>query len=205
MNIQLLDEAKLNNVIIVVRRTQHLPNDIHLNGKIYIDRICGDYMEKEYKDKAGKVIAIEPLNNDVCAIMLAIEDNGAGLENIGCEESAEELAAATSPKKILTNAIHINKPDSIYSNEQIIKSVKGELGSEHRNDTAATDYFARLANRIEYYGLTDNAFADAHPYWKSYVAYIRHGDFPNPGIDRNTYEFATMLNRAIETLQDVKE
>lgn len=91
------------------------------------------------------------------------------------------------------------------TNEQIIKSVKGELGSKHRNDTAATDYFAVLANRIEYYGLTDKDFADTHPYWRSYVAYIRHGDFPNPGINRNTHEFANMLNSAIGVLQDVKE
>ena len=205
MNIPLLDEAKLKNVRILVISTDILPNDIHFDGKIRIDRICGDYLEKEYKGQVGKVIAIEPLNDEFCAVMLAMEGNEAELENIGCEASAEELAAATSPKKMLTNTIQIDKPDDIYTNEQIIKSVKGELGGEHRNDTAATDYFARLANRIEYYGLIDNDFADAHPYWKSYVAYIRHGDFPNLGIDRNTHEFAVILNRAIEVLQDVKE
>lgn len=205
MNIPLLDEAELKNVRIVVRSTDRLPNDIHCDGKIRIDRICGEYLEKEYKGQVGKVIAIEPLNDEFCAIMLAIEESEAGLENIGYEASAEELEAATKSKKVWTKTIQIDKPDRIYTNEQIIKSVKGELGSEHRNDTAATDYFARLANRIEYYGLTDNSFANAHPYWRSYVAYIRHGDFPNPGIDRNTHEFAVILNRAIEELQDVKE
>lgn len=203
MNIPLLDEAKLKNVRIVVMRTNHLPNDIHFDGKIRIDRICGDYLEREYKGQVGKVIAIEPLNDEFCTIMLAMEENEAGLEDIGCEASAEELEKAV--KKTLTKTIQIDKPDSIYSNEQIIKSVKGELGCNHRNDTAAKDYFARLANRIEYYGLTDKNFAETQPYWRSYVAYIRHGDFPNPGIDRNTYEFATILNRAIEALQDVKE
>lgn len=203
MNIPLLDEAKLKNVRIVVMRTNHLPNDIHFDGKIRIDRICGDYEANEYKGQVGKVIEIEPLNNDFCAIMLAMEGNEAGLENVGCEASAEEFEKVT--KKTLTKTIQIDKPDAMYTNEQIIKSVKGELGSEHRNDTAAKDYFARLANRIEYYGLTDNDFANAHPYWKSYVAYIRHGDFPNPGIDRNIHEFAVILNRAIEELQDVKE
>jgi len=200
---QQLDEV-CKNVRIVVRRTDRLPNEIYCDGKVCIDRICGEYQAKEHVAEVGKVIAIEPLNNEFCAVMLAIEGNGAGLENIGCEASAEELAA-TRPKEMPTKTIHINKPDDIYTNEQIIKSVKGELGSEHRNDTAAKDYFARLANRIEYYGLTDKDFAETHPYWRSYVAYIRHGDYPNPGIDRNTYEFATMLNRAIEVLQDVKE
>ena len=201
---QQLNELR-KNLRIVVMRTNHLPNDIHFDGKIYIDRICGDYEANEYKGQVGKVIEIEPLNNDFCAVMLTIEENETGLENIGCEASAEELEAATNPKEILSKTIQIDKPDDIYTNEQIIKSVKGELGSNHRNDTAAKDYFARLANRIEYYGLTDNDFANANPYWRSYVAYIRHGDFPNPGIDRNTYEFATILNRAIEELQDVKE
>ena len=72
MNIPLLDEAKLKNVRIVVMRTNHLPNDIHFDGKIYIDRICGDYEANEYKGQVGKVIEIEPLNNDFCAVMLAI-------------------------------------------------------------------------------------------------------------------------------------
>lgn len=205
MKIEQQSNELQKNVRILVRSTDRLPNDIHCNGKIFIDRICGDYLEKEYKGQVGKVIAIEPLNDEVCAIMLAIEDNEAGLENIGCEASAEELAAATSPEKILTKTIQIDMPDRIYTNEQIIRAVNAELGSENRNDTAATAWFARLANRIEYYGLTDNDFADAHSYWKSYVAYIRYGDFPNLGIDRNTYEFATMLNRAIEVLQEVKD
>lgn len=188
-------EQQLNelqkNVRILVRSTDRLPNDIHCNGKIFIDRICGEYLAKEYKGQVGKVIAIEPLNNDFCAVMLAIEDN--------------EAVKSARPREILSKTIHIDKPDDIYTNEQIIKSVKGELEGKNRNDTAAKDYFARLANRIEYYGLTDKDFADAHPYWKSYVAYIRHGDYPNPGIDRNTHEFAYTLNRAIETLQDAKE
>lgn len=205
MNITLLDEAKPKNVRILVRSTDRLPNDIHCNGKIFIDRICGNYEANEYKGQVGKVLAIEQLNNDFCAVMLAIEDNEAGLEIVGREATAEEWAEITKPEKILTKTIQIDKPDRNYTNEQIIKSVKGELGSNHRNDTAATDWFARLANRIEYYGLTDNNFADAHPYWKSYVAYIRSGDFPIPGIDRNTHEFAVILDRAIEVLQDVKE
>ena len=193
MKIEQQSNESQKNVRIVVMRTNHLPNDIHFDGKIRIDRICGDYEANEYKGQVGKVIEIEPLNNDFCAVMLAIEES--------------EAVKSVKPKETQSGikTIHINKPDDIYTNEQIIKSVKGELGSEHRNDTAATDYFARLANRIEYYGLTNKDFAETHPYWKSYVAYIRHGDFPNPGIDRNTYEFATILNRAIEELQDVKE
>ena len=205
MKIEQQSNEVCKNVRIVVRSTDRLPNDIHCDGKIRIDRICGKYLEDEYKDQIGKVVAIEPLNDEFCAIMLAVEENEVGVENIGCEASAEELAVATSPKKTLTKTIQIDKPDDIYTNEQIIKSVNCELGSKHRNDTAATDHFARLANRIEYYGLTDKDFADNHPNWRSYVAYIRHGDFPNPGIDRNTYEFAVIVNRAIEALQDVKE
>ena len=201
---QQLDEV-CKNVRIVVRSTNRLPNDIHCDGKIRIDSICGDYLAKEYEGQVGKVIAIEPLNNDFCAVMLAIEENESGLENIGYEASAEELEEATRSKKPWNKTIQIDKPDRLYTNEQIIKSVKMELGGEHRNDTAATDYFARLANRIEYYGLTDKDFADTHPYWKSCVAYIRYGDFPNPGVDRNTIEFGVILNRAIEILQDVKE
>ena len=168
---------------------------IYCDGKIRIDRICGEYFEKEYKGQVGKVIAIEPLNNDFCAVMLAMEES----EAVKIAKSNE-----TQPT-ILTKTIQIDKPDAMYTNEQIIKSVKLELGGWHRNDTAAKDYFARLANRIEYYGLTDKNFADTHPYWRSYVAYIRCGDFPNPGVDRNTIEFGVILNRAIEELQDVKE
>lgn len=205
MKIEQQANESQKNVRIVVMRTNHLPNDIHFDGKIRIDRICGDYEANEYKGQVGKVIEIEPLNNDFCAVMLAMEENETGLENIGYKASVEELEAATRSKNVWTKTIQIDKPDRIYTNEQIIKSVKGELGNEHRNDTAAKDYFARLANRIEYYGLTDNDFTDAHPYWRSCVAYIRHGDFPNPEIDRNTHEFAIMLKRAIEILQDVKE
>jgi len=205
MKIELRLNEVCKNIRILVISTDRLPNDIHCDGKIHIDRICDEYETMGYKGQVGKVIAIEPLNNEFCAIMLAMEENEAGLENIGYGASAEELEAATRSKNAWTKTIQIDKPDRIYTNEQIIKSVKGELGSEHRNDTAAKDYFARLANRIEYYGLTDKDFADAHPYWRSYVAYIRHGDFPNPGIDRNTHEFATRLNSAIAILQDVKE
>ncbi len=198
------DEAG-KNVRILVRRTSNLSNDIYFDGKIRIDRICDEYETQEYKGQVGKVIAIEPLSNDFCAVMLAMEESEVRLENVGREASAEELEEATRPKEIQIKTIQIDKPDDIYTNEQIIKSVKMELGGWNRNDTAAKDYFARLANRIEYYGLTNKDFADAHPYWRSYVAYIRHGDFPNPGFDRNTHEFAVILNRAIEELQDVKE
>lgn len=183
------------NVRILVRGTINLANDIHCDGKVRIDRICGKYLEEEYKGQVGKVIAIEPLNDEFCAVMLAIEES----------EAVKIAKANETQSSILTKTIQIDKPDRIYTNEQIINSVKGELGSEHRNDTAAKDYFARLANRIEYYGLTNKDFADAHPHWKSYVAYIRFGDFPNPGFNRNTYEFAAILNKAIEVLQDVKE
>ena len=103
MKIEQLSDKIGKNVRIVVMRTNHLPNDIHFDGKIRIDRICGDYFEKEYKGQVGKVIAIEPLNDEFCAVMLAIEDNEAGLENIGCEASAEELEEAT--KKTLTKTI----------------------------------------------------------------------------------------------------
>lgn len=188
-------EESQKNVRILVKPTDWLSNDIHCNGKIFIDRICGDYEASEYKGQVGKIIAIEPLNDKFCAVMLAVE-----------ESEAVKIAKSNETQSgILTRTIQIDKPDSIYSNEQIIKCVKGELEGKNRNDTAAKDYFARLANRIEYYGLTDKDFANTHPYWRSYVAYIRHGDYPNPGIDRNTHEFAYTLNRAIETLQDVKE
>ena len=195
MKIERQSNESQKNVRIVVRGTINLANDIHCDGKIRIDRICGEYFEKEYKGQVGKVIAIEPLNNDFCAVMLAMEES----EAVKIAKSNE-----TQPT-ILTKTIQIDKPDAMYTNEQIIKSVKLELGGWHRNDTAAKDYFARLANRIEYYGLTDKNFADTHPYWRSYVAYIRCGDFPNPGVDRNTIEFGVILNRAIEELQDVKE
>lgn len=200
MKIEQQSNESQKNVRIVVMRTNHLPNDIHFDGKIRIDRICGDYEANEYKGQVGKVIEIEPLNNDFCAVMLAAEGNETGLEIVGREATAEEWAALTR-----TKTIQIDKRDRIYTNEQIIKSVKGEIEGKNRNDTAAKDYFARLANRIEYYGLTDKDFADAHPHWQSYVAYIRHGDFPNPGIDRNTHEFADTLSKAIEALQDVKD
>ena len=195
MKIEQQSNESQKNVRIVVMRINHLPNDIHFDGKIRIDRICGDYEAREYKGQVGKVIEIEPLNNDFCAVMLEIE---------GSEAVKIARLNETQPG-ILTRTIQIDKPDSIYSNEQIIKCVKGELEGKNRNDTAAKDYFARLANRIEYYGLTDKDFADNHPYWRSYVAYIRHGDYPNPGIDRNTHEFAAILNEAIKVLQDVKE
>ncbi len=70
---QQLNEVQ-KNVRIVVRRINHLSNDIHCDGKMYIDRICGDYEVNEYKGQVGKVIEIEPLNNDFCAVMLAIEE-----------------------------------------------------------------------------------------------------------------------------------
>ena len=190
MKIEQQSNESQKNVRIVVRRTDKLPNDIYSDGKIHIG-ICEENHANEYGFEVGKVIEIEPLNNDFCAVMLAIEDN--------------EAVKSAKPREIPSKTIQINKPDRNYTNEQIIKSVKGDLGSEHRNDTAAQDYFARLANRIEYYGLTDKDFADAHPYWKSYVSYIRSGDFPIPGINRNTHEFAVILDRAIEVLQDVKE
>jgi len=160
---------------------------------------CNSKTEREKKaffDLINNAESLDALHGDSHAA-----ENDPVTENIDVEAPREELEAL----KAWTKTIQIDKPDRIYTNEQIIKSVKGELGSEHRNDTAAKDYFARLANRIEYYGLTDKNFADNHPYWRSYVAYIRQGDFPNPGINRNTYEFASMLNRAIEILQDVKE
>lgn len=72
MKIEQQSNESQKNIRIVVMRTNHLPNDIHFDGKIYIDRICGDYEANEYKGQVGKVIEIEPLNNDFCAVMLAI-------------------------------------------------------------------------------------------------------------------------------------
>ena len=73
---QQLNESQ-KNVRIVIRRTINLSNDIHCDGKIRIDRICGEYQAKEYEGQVGKVIGIEPLNNDFCAVMLAVEENEA--------------------------------------------------------------------------------------------------------------------------------
>ena len=75
MKIEQQSNESQKNVRIVVMRTNHLPNDIHFDGKIRIDRICGDYEANEYKGQVGKVIEIEPLNNDFCAVMLAVEES----------------------------------------------------------------------------------------------------------------------------------
>lgn len=77
MKIEQQSNELQKNVRILVKRTNHLPNDIHCDGKIRIDRICGEFQAKEYKGQVGKVIAIEPLNNDFCAIMLAVEESEA--------------------------------------------------------------------------------------------------------------------------------
>ena len=92
-------------------------------------------------------------------------------------------------------------PDSNYSDEMIVAAIDFELSKEARNDTLATDRIARLANRIEFYGRTDAEFAAKNRYWEARVAYLRHGDFPNPGIDRNSPIFTKILKECVEMIR----
>ena len=92
-------------------------------------------------------------------------------------------------------------PDSNYSDEKIVADIDYELSKEARNDTLATDRIARLANRIEFYGRTDAEFAAKNRYWEARVAYLRHGDFPNPGINRNSPEFTEILKECVEMIR----
>lgn len=93
------------------------------------------------------------------------------------------------------------KPDRNLTDEQIVSAIDNELSRPARNDTLATDRITRLANRIEFYGLTDAEFAAKNRYWKARVAYLRHGDFPNPGIDRNSPAFTKMLKECVEMIR----
>lgn len=92
-------------------------------------------------------------------------------------------------------------PDNNYSDEKIVADIDYELSKEARNDTLATDRIARLANRIEFYGRTDAEFAVKNRYWEARVAYLRHGDFPNPGIDRNSPAFTKILQECVEMIR----
>ena len=92
-------------------------------------------------------------------------------------------------------------PNSNYSDEKIVADIDYELSKEARNDTLATDRIARLANRIEFYGRTDAEFAAKNRYWQARVAYLRHGDFPNPGIDRNSPAFTKILKECVEMIR----
>lgn len=97
-------------------------------------------------------------------------------------------------------------PSAEYSDDNIIKDLESELfnrpsGETSLNDTLATDRIKRLADRIEYYARTDKAFAEKNTYWQARIAYLRHGDFPNPGIDRNTLMFKDILIECMEMLK----
>ena len=92
-------------------------------------------------------------------------------------------------------------PDSDYSDEKIVAGIDFELSKEARNDTLATDRITRLANRIEFYGRTDAEFAAKNRYWEARVAYLRHGDFPNPGINRNSPAFTEILKECVEMIR----
>ena len=92
-------------------------------------------------------------------------------------------------------------PNSDYSDEKIVADIDYELSKEARNDTLATDRITRLANRIEFYGRTDAEFAVKNRYWKARVAYLRHGDFPNQGIDRNSPAFTKILKACVEMIR----
>lgn len=92
-------------------------------------------------------------------------------------------------------------PNINYSDEKIVADIDSELSKEARNDTLATDRIARLANRIEFYGRTDAEFAAKNRYWQARVAYLRHGDFPNPGIDRNSPAFTKILKECVEMIR----
>lgn len=97
------------------------------------------------------------------------------------------------------------KPDPEYSDGGIIKALESEFnrpsGETALNDTLATDRIRRLADRIEYYARTNKAFAEKNTYWQARIAYLRHGDFPNPGIDRNALMFKKILLECMEMLK----
>lgn len=96
------------------------------------------------------------------------------------------------------------KPDRNLTDEQIVSAIDDELNRPARNDTHATDRIARLANRIEFYGRTDASFAAKNRYWQARVAYLRHGDFPNRGIDRNSQDFTEVLKECVDMIRTPK-
>lgn len=100
---------------------------------------------------------------------------------------------------------HITMPYSRLTDEQIVAAIDHELDMNARNDTLATDRIERLASRIEFYGRTDEVFAEKHRYWKARVAYLRHGDFPNPGIDRNGATFTAILKECADMIRPPQE
>lgn len=106
------------------------------------------------------------------------------------------------------NVLHLDccpKPDRNLTDAQIVSAIDHELSRPARNDTLATDRITRLANRIEYYGRTDASFAAKNRYWQARVAYLRHGDFPNRGIDRNSQDFTEVLKECVDMIRPPKD
>ena len=116
-------------------------------------------------------------------------------------EQKLEKCACAKDAPANSNCERITMPYSRLSDEQIVAAIDNEFRMNARNDTLATDRIERLASRIEFYGRTDKVFAEKHRYWQARVAYLRHGDFPNPGIDRNGETFTAILKECADMIR----
>ena len=93
-------------------------------------------------------------------------------------------------------------PDDEYSTDKIIEDAKKELEMKAFNDTLAADRINRLANRVEYYALNFDVFAEKYRFWQARVAYLRNGNYPNPGRSGSDEYLFKTIEWACEALKD---
>ena len=93
-------------------------------------------------------------------------------------------------------------PNDEYSTDIIIDNAKRELEIKAFNDTLAADRINRLANRVEYYALNFDVFAEKYRFWQARVAYLRNGNYPNPGRSGSDEYLVKTIEWACESLKD---